>query len=62
MLDINFITDNFIKKYYQKTKPSLAFAAKTKDQFFSWQKELKGKIKQLLGDLPEPSDLKPDLL
>ena len=60
-MDANFITDNFIKKLYERTKPSLAFRAKTKDEFLSWQKELKRKVKELLGELPAPADLKPEL-
>jgi len=61
MTDANFITDDFIKKLYQRTKPSLAFKAKNKKEFLIWQKTLKDKIRELLGAWPEPADLKPAL-
>lgn len=61
MKDANFITDNFIKKLYQRTKPSLAFKARNKKEFLAWQRELKNKIRKLLGNWPKPADLKPDL-
>ena len=62
MIDADYIIDNFIKKLYQRTKPSLAFKEqKTKKEFCSWQKKLKDKIRELLGNWPEPADLKPDL-
>ncbi len=61
MIDVNYISDNFIKRLYQRTKPSLAFKAKTKKEFLPWQKLLKGKIKELLGEWPESVGLKPDL-
>ena len=38
MVDADYITDNFIKKLYQRTIPSLAFKEqKTKEEFLSWQ-------------------------
>lgn len=61
MTEANFITDNFIKSLYRRVKPSLAFKAKTKEEFSSWKKKLKGKVKELLGKWPEPAELKPDL-
>ncbi len=61
MIDVNYITDNFIKHLYQRTKPSLAFKAKTKKEFLDWQKLLKGKIRELLGKGPDSVGLKTDL-
>ena len=55
MVNTNYIIDNFIKKLYQRRKPSLAFKVKTKEEFSSCQKELKEKIKELLGGWPEPA-------
>ena len=61
MIDADYSIDNFVKKLYQRTKPSLSFKAKTKEEFLSWQRALKGKIKELLREWPKPADLKPDL-
>ena len=59
--EINYLTDNFIKKWYKRTKPALAFKAKSKKEFLSWQRTLKNKVRELLGELPGPANLKPDL-
>ena len=59
--EINYITHNFIKKWYKRTKPTLAFRAKNKKEFLVWRKTLKNKIRELLGEWPKPADLKPDL-
>ncbi len=61
MIDADYITDNFIKKLYQRTKPSLTFKAKDKKEFCSWQKTLKDKIRELLGEWPKAAALKSDL-
>ncbi|MEM0076424.1 MAG: alpha/beta hydrolase family protein [Thermoproteota archaeon] len=62
IIDAPQITDNFIRKLYEKTKPSLAFKAKNKEDFLEWKEKLKNKIKELLGDFPEPAPLNPKLL
>jgi len=59
--DINYITDNFVKKLYRRTKPSMAFKAKNRKEFLVWQKALKAKVKELLREMPRPADLKPGL-
>ncbi|MCW4020976.1 MAG: alpha/beta hydrolase family protein [Candidatus Bathyarchaeota archaeon] len=62
IVDAPQITDNFIKQLYRRTKPSLAFKAKTEDEMSIWKETLKSKIKELLGDFPEPAPLDPQLL
>ncbi|MCM8810411.1 MAG: alpha/beta hydrolase family protein [Candidatus Omnitrophica bacterium] len=61
-IDAPQITDNFIEKWAKSIKPELEFNCKTKDEFYSWKKQLINKIKELLGPFPEPSDLKPEKL
>ncbi|MCM8810453.1 MAG: hypothetical protein NC917_02255, partial [Candidatus Omnitrophica bacterium] len=61
-IDAPQITDNFIEKWAKSIKPELEFNCKTKDEFYSWKKQLINKIKELLGLFPEPSDLKPEKL
>ncbi len=58
------VIDNFIKKLYKKTKPSMAIdVVKPSDtkSFEKWRDELKNKIRELLGKFPQPSELKPQL-
>lgn len=62
IIDAPQITDNFLRKLYERTKPSLAFKAKSKEEFIEWKEKLKNKIKELLGDFPEPAPLNPKLL
>ncbi len=59
--DLGFYTDTFIKKLYKSIRPSLACRAKNKREFLGWQKALKAKVRELLGPLPKPAPLKPDL-
>ncbi|MEM0219627.1 MAG: hypothetical protein QW314_01465 [Thermoproteota archaeon] len=37
IIDAPQITDNFIRKLYEKTKTSLAFKAKNKEDFLEWK-------------------------
>lgn len=62
VLDAPQITDNFIKKLYERTKPSLAFQATTEDDFILWKETLKSKVRELLKEFPEPATLSPKLL
>lgn len=62
IVDAPQITDNFIRKLYEKTKPLLSFKASSRDEFLKWREELKGKIRELLGEFPKPADLSPQLL
>jgi len=61
-VDAPQVTDNFIGKWYERTKPSLAFQEMTKDDFLRWKKKLKNKIRELLGEFPEQAPLNPNLL
>ena len=56
------LTENFIRKFYEKTTPQLAFSGKTVHDAAEWQGKLKAKVTELLGEFPEPADLMPDLL
>jgi dienelactone hydrolase len=62
IVDAPQVTDNFIAKLYERMKPSLAFKAETEDELSSWKAALKGKIKELLGEFPEPAPLNARLL
>lgn len=62
VVDAPQVTDNFIRKLYERTKPSLAFNAKTKEELDVWKETLKSKVKELLGEFPEPVSLNPQLL
>ncbi|MEM2921182.1 MAG: alpha/beta hydrolase family protein [Candidatus Bathyarchaeia archaeon] len=62
IVDAPQITDNFIRRLYERIKPSLSFNASSKQDFLKWKEELKGKIRELLGELPEPADLNPQFL
>ncbi|MBS7656927.1 prolyl oligopeptidase family serine peptidase [Candidatus Bathyarchaeota archaeon] len=61
-VDAPQITDNFIKKLYEKTKPSLSFQSTVSIDFISWKETLKAKVKELLGEFPQPASLDPQLL
>ncbi|MCM8804001.1 MAG: alpha/beta hydrolase family protein [Candidatus Omnitrophica bacterium] len=61
-IDSPQITDNFIEKWAKSTKPELEFNCKTKEEFYNWKKQLINKIKELLGEFPQPSDLIPEKL
>lgn len=61
-IDAPQVTDNFIRKLYERTKPALSFKASSKEDFLAWKKELKDKVLELLGDFPKPADLSPILL
>ncbi|MCD6593732.1 hypothetical protein J7L00_06605, partial [Candidatus Bathyarchaeota archaeon] len=62
MVDAPQITDIFLMKLYRRTKPSLAFKARNKDEFEKWKRDLKSKIRELLGEFPKPAPLNPQLL
>ena len=61
-VDAPQVTDNFIVKWYDRMKPSLAFQAKTAEELNLWKETLKAKVKELLAELPEPAPLNPRLL
>ncbi|MGQ9514720.1 MAG: alpha/beta hydrolase family protein [Thermoproteota archaeon] len=61
-IDAPQITDNFIQKWYRKIKPSLSFQASTQESFVRWKEELISKVKELLGELPKPAPLEPQLI
>jgi len=62
MVDAPQITDNFIRKLYERTRPSLTFQSTAKDDFVVWKEVLKNKVRELLGEFPEPAALDPQLL
>jgi len=62
MVDAPQVTDIFIKKLYDKTKPSLAFQATSKSDMLEWKESVKNKVRELLGEFPEPAELNPLLL
>ena len=62
IVDAPQVTDNFITKLHKRMKPSLAFQAKTEEELRLWKEALKGKIRELLGEVPEPAPLNPQLL
>lgn len=59
--DIPQITDNFIQALYRKTRPSLPFRAHNHRELEEWKKELIEKVRELLGEFPDPTPLKPEL-
>ena len=61
-VDAPQITDNFLGKWYDRAKPSLSFQATESNAFGIWKEALKGKVKELLGEFPEPAPLSPQLL
>ena len=62
MVDAPQVTDNFIAKWFKRTKPSLTFEAKTIRDFDLWKDALVSKIRSLLGEFPKPAPLDPKLL
>lgn len=52
-------TDNFIEKWFNRVRPKMAFKAENEEQFLEWKQRLLKKVKELLGEFPEPSDLSP---
>lgn len=56
------VIDNFIENWAGRIKPSMEFKGKNKKDVLIWKKKLISKVKELLGEFPEPSDLKPELL
>ncbi len=61
-IDSPQITDNFIEKWAKSIKPELEFNCNTKEEFYDWKKKLINKIKELLGEFPKTTDLKPEKL
>ena len=58
------VIDNFIYKLYKRTKPSMAIDRVNPvngQSFEKWRDTLKSKVKELLGNFPEPAPLKPQL-
>ncbi len=53
------LTDNFIEKWADGIMPEMAFTAKNREQFIVWKERLTKKVRELLGEMPEPSDLSP---
>ncbi|MBO3803580.1 MAG: acetylxylan esterase [Candidatus Brockarchaeota archaeon] len=62
MIDAPQLTENFIRKLYERTRPSLSFSAETPEALFEWKEKLKGKVKELLGEFPDPAPLHPQLV
>ncbi len=62
MVDAPQITDNFIRKLYARIKPSLTFQATAQEDFLTWKETVKNKVKELLGEFPEPAPLNPQIL
>ncbi|MCM8762586.1 MAG: alpha/beta hydrolase family protein, partial [Candidatus Omnitrophica bacterium] len=61
-IDAAQITDNFIRKWANNIKPKMVFRAKNKEDFYIWKEKLIKKIKVLLGEFPDPSDMTPQKL
>ncbi|OQB75182.1 MAG: Abhydrolase family protein [candidate division TA06 bacterium ADurb.Bin131] len=58
------VIDNFIYKLYKRTKPSMAIDRVNPvngQSFEKWRDTLKSKVKELLGNFPEPAPLNPQL-
>jgi len=58
------VIDNFIKKLYERTVPSMAIetlSSPTPEKFREWRDRLKAKVRELLGQMPEPAPLSPQL-
>jgi len=62
IVDAPQITDNFLEKLYERTRPSLGFQATAHDEFLTWKQSLKNKVGELLGEFPEPAPPDPQLL
>jgi dienelactone hydrolase len=62
MIDAPQITDNFLRHLYRRIKPSMSFEATTPEGILRWKEDLKAKVKELLGELPQPAPLRPELL
>jgi len=62
MVDAPQVTDVFLRRWYERTTPSLGFTATNKDDFGVWKESLKAKVRELLGEFPEPAPLNPQLL
>ncbi|MCM8820609.1 MAG: alpha/beta hydrolase family protein [Candidatus Omnitrophica bacterium] len=61
-IDAIQITDNFIRKWANNTKPKMSFRARDKEEFIVWKEKLIKRIKVLLGEFPDPSDMTPQKL
>lgn len=58
------IIDSFIYKLYKRTKPSMSIdllESLDVSSFEKWRDSLKAKVKELLGNFPDPAPLKPQL-
>lgn len=62
MIDAPQVTDNFLRKLYERIKPSMSFEATTPESLLQWKVALRAKVKELLGEFPKPALLKPQLL
>jgi dienelactone hydrolase len=62
MIDAPQITDNFLRRWYERVRPSLSFEATTPEGLLQWKEALRAKVRELLGELPQPAPLKPQLL
>lgn len=62
MLDIDQMTYNFLRKWGERTKPSMVFEGRTPKDVETWSRRLKAKIREQLLEFPEPADLKPKFL
>jgi len=62
VIDIPQVTETFIRAWYNRAKPSMSFRATTMEEFLHWKGEARNKIKELLGDFPNPIPLNPQIL
>jgi len=61
-IDAPQVTDNFLRRLYERTKPSMSLEAKTPESFLQWKEALRAKVRELLEEFPKPASLKPQLL
>lgn len=61
-IDSPQVIDNFIEKWAKRVKPLMEFKGKNKKDVIEWKNKLVNKIKELLGEFPEPSSLSPQKL
>lgn len=55
-----FITSTFIKHWFERGQPALAFNGQTKNDFFVWRERLVNKIREMLLDFPKAAPLCPE--
>ena len=53
-------TGIFLRTWFARTKPAMAFEGEGKAEFEAWQRALKSKVRELLQEFPEPAPLDPE--